>query len=276
MRAPTKSEKFLLGIFGAMVLGFLGLVVWGWLQRSLAHQRSQEIVLREQTTELHRWQGEKETWESRGRWLAGNPPPPWQREDSEAAFVQDLQRSVAASGLEILSQRLAGSASLPGFEEVTVQLTVRASTEELVRWLHGLQQPGRFLAVRQLNVRADGDKENLRAELQLTQFYQTVDGVPRLEEGSSMPETIPDESDFPAEGEEVRVPLSPPVPITPLTSSADEEPDLPRDEFLEAEEDLPPNPVLPFDDVFDSDGSEDPVHSPDPEVFELLPVPATP
>jgi len=74
--------------------------------------------------------------------------------------------------------------------------------------------------------------------------------------------------------------MSPPHAMEPLTPSP---PPLPvqqipaenfaMDEFIEADEDLPPNPVLPFDDVFDPNNPDEPVQSPGEEVFELLPVP---
>jgi len=282
MRSPTKSEQLLLAVFGAMILVFVGIVIWGWLQRSLTQQRSEEVVLREQIDELRRWQSEKDIWEIRGRWLAANPPPVWAQEASEAAFVQELQRSVAASGIEILAQRLAGSESIPGFEQVTVQLTIRASTEELVRWLHELQQPGKYLAVTQLNVRADGDGENLRAEVQLTRTYRLVDGSPMLEETQEMQAPTPEQDQASKENGEAYVPMSPPDTVEPLTPESTPPPvpqvpdeDFSMDEALEADEDLPPNPVLPFDDVFDPNNPDEPVQSPSEEVFELLPVPAT-
>jgi hypothetical protein len=282
MRAPTKSEQLLLIIFGAMILGFVGIVIWGWFQKSLTQQRTQEIILQEQIDELRRWQGEKDIWETRGRWLAANPPPLWSREDSEATFVQELQRSVAVSGIEILSQRLAGTESLRGFEEVNVQLTIRASTEELVRWLHDLQQPGKYLAVSQLNLRADGEGENLRAEIQLTRFYRVVDGSPMLEESQDMQQSPQEEENNFEEPGDGRVPMSPPDAIEPLTPSPLPTPEtsspdvsLPTEDGAMAEEELPPNPVLPFDDVFDPSNPDEPIQSPDEAVFELLPVPET-
>lgn len=301
MREPTKSERLLLVVFAAMIMVFLGLLLRGWLQRAMSQQQSQQEVLREQLVELRRWQGEKQIWEERGRWLAGNPLPAWEQENSDASFVQDLQRSVAASGIEILSQRLAENLTAPGFESVSVQLVVRASTEELVRWLHDLQQPGKFLAVNQLNIRADGDGENLRAEMQLTRFYRVVDAQALLEETPLMqeptPAVMPDSEGMPGpvpeiapeSGQETAPPPIPAPPagedldLVPLTPSQPA-PELPGEaplpsppaESIDEEEELPPNPVLPFDDVFDPGNPDEPVSSPAPEVFDLLPVPATP
>jgi hypothetical protein len=299
----------LLVVFGLMVLGFLCIVAWGWVQRSLAQHRSQEIVLREQIEELRRWQGERSLWETRGRWLAENPPPVWKKEDSEASFVQDLQRSVASSGIEILSQRLEESMTFPGFEEVTVQLTIRSSTEELVRWLHDIQQPGEFLAVGQLNIRVDGDKESLRAEVRLTRFYRVVDAAPAVEESEPMQETPPAEDQnldqplnetgaahlsgnaadaaptpepdptpaempSPAMEETSIVPPAPAPAPAPAPSAETPQPDVDNvTESAEPQEELQPNPVLPFDDVFDPNNPDEPIQTPAPEVFDLLPVP---
>lgn len=203
MRAPTKSEKLLLVVFAAMLLFLLGILLWRALQQNLRGRHSADAALVAQIEELRGWTSQKDLWLERGAWLQENPPPAWDRETSEAELVQKLQSTLASNGIDIVGQRLIGTSEISGYREIAVQLTLRGTTEEIVRWLNAIQQPGEFIAIRQLNLRADQDKESLRVEVSLVRHYREVDGpspVPQIDAGEEMsadePAAVP--ADVPA------------------------------------------------------------------------------
>ena len=141
------------------------------LRDSMEATRRQKASFSVQLEELQNWIDQAALWEQRANWLAENPPPVWERDVTESELVQELQTSLAEAGMEILNQRLLETSDLPGFREIGVQLQLRGSTEAVVRWLHQLQQPGRYIAIRQFNLKSDADRTNLRAEIHLTRHY---------------------------------------------------------------------------------------------------------
>ncbi len=181
MREPTKSERTLMLLLGGIFVALLLLFAWQALQKKLQEHRKEEAELRKQLADMQPWIGQEPLWVERRTWLQENPPEQWHRETSEADLVQQLQTSLAAQGLDILNQRLIGAQDLAGFREIAVQITLRGTTEKIVRWLHEVQQPGEFVAIRQFNLRADADKANLRAEVFLVRHYQELDGTPTFE-----------------------------------------------------------------------------------------------
>jgi hypothetical protein len=309
MRAPTKSESLLLGVFGIVIVVLFLILGWQALQRGLTGQRQRAAALQGQLDELSQWVGQEAVWQERGRWLMENPLPLWQREASESGLVQELQTTLARAGINIINQSLAGTEQFGDFFAVTVQLTLRATTEELVRWLHATQQPGEFTQIEQLNLRADSEQPNLRAEVRLTRFFSLAgtpsdastaeDEVPSLirptEEGLEFAPEPGEENPLPPaaeeETEETRA-IRPSTDaaasdrVVPSRNFADEDPratPLAPGEEADATtageeiEELEPAPVLPLDELAD-DYPDDQFTETLPaeenlEEIELLPVP---
>jgi hypothetical protein len=312
MRALTKSESLLLSIFGAAILILLLLLGWQSLQRGLSGQRQRAAALQGQLDELQQWVGQEALWRTRGEWLAAHPLPLWQREASESGLVQDLQNSLAGASINIINQSLAGTEQFGDFFAVTVQLTLRATTEELVRWLHATQQPGEFIQIQQLNLRADNEPPNLRAEVRLTRYFHAggleassavpdaLDALPPGEETAGTEE--PSGTDAaspkvtatspPTEAESLRpTEESDPFPTEAIPTTGEDFipepaaeptaplPPTPAPEVTPEEEtaDLPPAPVLPLDelsdDLPDDAFTETLPAAEDPATIELLPVP---
>ncbi len=171
MRELTKNEKILLSLIAVLIAGFLIVFTWKTLQRKAAEQLAEEFSIGTKIGELRKWIDEENLWQSRALWLQENPPPTWERDKSEADLVQQIQSSLAEQGIDILSQRIGNTQELGDLQEVSVQLTLKGTTEEIIRWLHEQQQPGNYISLRQLNLRADSDKENLRAEIGMTRHY---------------------------------------------------------------------------------------------------------
>ncbi len=171
MRALSRNEQVLAGILAALVLGFAFLLLIGAMRGALQNSGVQKANLETQLEELQNWIGQAAEWEKKAAWISENPPPQWDQDVSESGLVEELQASLADSGMEILNQRLLETSDLPGFHEIGVQLQLRGNTESVVRWLHQLQQPGRYIAIRQLNLKSDADKANLRVEIYLVRHY---------------------------------------------------------------------------------------------------------
>ena len=172
MRPLTKNEKLLGAVFAGIVFLMLVLVGTTFLRRTLDAGRKEQAALRSRLVELRDWEARRPVLERRAEWLAQHPLPVWDEQNSAAELVGDLQNSVAAMSIEINNQRLLDPVTMGDLREAGVQLNLKASTEELVRWLHQIQRPGDFVSVRQINLRSDSDKTNLRAELSLVKHYR--------------------------------------------------------------------------------------------------------
>lgn len=168
----NRREQLLLVLFLSALL-----VAGGTLggNAALRHLRGQEKILRQkegQLEEVRLWLQEKETWEARGAWLAAHPLPSYEGQQTEAAFVQEVQGSLSKHGVEILEQRMQESVAGRAVVEVGIDLVLQSSLEQLVRWLHDTRKADAYRAIRQIRIKSDAQSSTMRAEISLVRFYQ--------------------------------------------------------------------------------------------------------
>lgn len=171
MRALTKNEKVLGGLFLLLGVGLLLLLLATSARRWIQRGQTEARDLRARLVEARQWIDEEPVWSARAEWLRANPLPAWQEDQSEAELIQKIQESLGREGITINSQRLLAASSQAGRHEIGVELSLKGTTTQIVRWLHTIQQPGEFIHIRQINLRADPDKTNLRADVSLVRYY---------------------------------------------------------------------------------------------------------
>jgi hypothetical protein len=167
----NNREQILLVVFlSALLIG--GGVVGG--SAAARHLQGQQKILNQkkvQLAEAKQWVEEKPMWEERGRWLSAHPLPVYGGQGTEAAFVQEIQGSVAKQGLQILDQRMQESASSRAFVEASVDLVVQGSLENTVRWLHEIRKADSYCLIRQVRFAADPQTATMKMEVSLARFY---------------------------------------------------------------------------------------------------------
>ena len=167
----AKRERILLFVFLAALLVAGGAIGWKYFSRSL-QSRSEILAQKEsQLQEDRRWLAEKDKWRSRMDWIASTPLPPYEGERTDAAFVQEVQSTLATHGVEIVNQRFQETRSSDDLVEVAVDLTLNCPLENLVHWLRDIQQIGSYRTIPHLRLKSDASNSQIRAEVTLTQLY---------------------------------------------------------------------------------------------------------
>ncbi len=167
----NKREKLLLIVFVSALLIAGGFLAWNWLSRDLKVRQGRLVEKETQLVELRRWLDEKSIWESREKWMNTHPLPSYQKQRSEAEFVQTIQASLTKYGVQTVDQRIQETREGAVFVEVPVDLTVDATLEELIRWLYDVQRPDAFRVISQIRLRSTGDSAKIRAEVSLFQIF---------------------------------------------------------------------------------------------------------
>jgi hypothetical protein len=262
MRTLTRNEKVLGGLFLALAIGLALLLLATSARRWVQQGQTATREVQARIAEARQWISERPVWTARADWLRANPLPVWQEDESEAELIQSLQGSLAREGLTINSQRLVAATDQPNRAEIGVELSIKGTTTQIVRWLHSLQQPGEFISIRQINLRADPDKTNLRADISLARHYSTTPSDNAEDPPSQTPTQA--EPPLPTEAD------STPAPDSSLADSPllDPNPPDPPADFV------PPDPAIPSPSL-DSLSSEQPALAPEP-IPEQIPTEPTP
>lgn len=167
----NKREKLLLIVFLAALFVMGGAFAWKWLSSDLKTRRETLARKDAELVELQRWIGEKGIWENRESWMKAHPMPLYQKQRSEAEFVQTIQASLAKYGLQTVDQRMQETRENATFVEVPIDLTLDATLEQLIRWLYDVQRPNNFRVISQIRLRSTGDSASIRAEVSLFQLF---------------------------------------------------------------------------------------------------------
>jgi hypothetical protein len=167
----NNREKLLLVVFVSALLIAGGVFAWKWLAHDLQTRRDLLAGKETQLAELRGWLDQKTMWENREKWMADHPLPPYQKQHSEAEFVQTIQGSLTKSGIQTVDQRIQETRDGSVFVEVPIDLTLDATLEQLVRWLYDVQRPEGFRVVSQIRLHSSGDSAKIRAEVSLFQIF---------------------------------------------------------------------------------------------------------
>jgi hypothetical protein len=167
----NNREKILLIVFLSALLVAGGVLSWNWVSRDLKARQERLKEKDDQLVELRRWIGEKNMWEAREQWLDSHSIPVYQKQRSEAEFVQAIQASLSKYGVQTVDQRIQETRDSARFVEVPIDLTVDATLEELIRWLYDVQRPDSFRVISQIRLRSTGDSAKIRAEVSLFQIF---------------------------------------------------------------------------------------------------------
>ncbi|MBB5038006.1 hypothetical protein [Prosthecobacter dejongeii] len=179
-----RSERLLLGLF---VIVFLVVVGGGALTIGLNHYRSiteETARLRDRLVDMNQAITEGAEWQRRSEWLNETVPTFASRQEASACLLEVIQKEAEKAGLalagrefleapkEIAEDGLHFEASQGYFDRATVRLTLSAVKEQaFFTWMHGVQQPGRFLGVTRLLITPTGQGKSVNAEVEVTQFY---------------------------------------------------------------------------------------------------------
>ena len=172
MRALTSKEKKLLAaLLGAIfvLVNVVGLQVF--LNRQRALQKS--IVQLEAQLNLNRAVlAEKPIWDEREAWLEEHQPlDDISTTEDDAKFYDFVEKSAKQCGLQF-TRKGVGTQQIDGqFAEVFDNSLVKGNMESLVKWLHGLQQPKAFRAIKQISIKS-GEPPEVICDVEVARWYR--------------------------------------------------------------------------------------------------------
>jgi hypothetical protein len=175
MRVLTKREQ------GLLTLCLLALFLMGNLiglqavVRGLGHSRARLQALTAERQEQDSWLGEPDPAPVE-RWLDGNMPALESAGKSQGELLQGLQDAAFERKLTMEKQNLLDVTKTAYYQEVSVNVIVRGSLNQIRDWLIQLQSPEKFLVIKALEISLDTkskEKEpQARCNLTLARWFK--------------------------------------------------------------------------------------------------------
>lgn len=174
MRALTSKEKKLLAALLGAIFVLVNVV---GLQAFLNRQRAlhKNITQLESQLELNRAVlAEKPLWDERAAWLDENQlTDDVSTTEDDAKFYDFVEKSAKQSGLQYTRKAVGTQPADGRYAEVFDSSQVKGNMESLVKWLHGLQQPKAFRAIKQISIKS-GEPPQVVCDIEVARWYRAA------------------------------------------------------------------------------------------------------
>jgi hypothetical protein len=147
MAPLKKSERILLTVFGAALFALVNFVIYqkasAFLQTAQDEYEQVELLKLESDSLM----AEKPLWDERTAWMDQNQPFYENGNIAETALLGDVNQLAADNNLVVDRQVIGDRNVTPHYHQVEVSFDVTGLLGNILRWLHAVQQPGKFRAV---------------------------------------------------------------------------------------------------------------------------------
>ncbi len=166
-----KSEQILLGLFLTLAIGASAFYLWKGFSGKLADLKDREHALALREAEIEVYLEEKDFWMARADWLNRTQPKPGSPDQVDNELV-NLVRSPNLPGIRTENPKLLEPVTTGAYAQAGIEFTARGKLNDLFRWLHTIQKPSEFRAIRRLRVVPDKEEPELVVcDVELLRWY---------------------------------------------------------------------------------------------------------
>jgi hypothetical protein len=174
MNRFSSRERWLAAMLcGALFLVGNGTLVSGLMRRHVRLQA--ELAAR--GGELRSMRGllaDSAASAERDAWLQASLPPLENPDQAGVQLLEQLNALARAGAVTLEAPELGGVESRGAFRSVTVRVSVRCGWENLIRFLHAVQQPGRFIVFEEASLQADpAAPGRMACRFKIAQWYKS-------------------------------------------------------------------------------------------------------
>jgi hypothetical protein len=166
-----RSEMILLSLFVLTAAVALTYKLW-----QLFSQRLEDLVAREHSVEMRQAETDvylerRDLWLARMKWLKTTQPAmgPADQVDNE---LVNLARAPSVAGVTTEKLKLVDPVENASYKQAGIEFIAKGKLKDIFSWLHSLQKPEEFRAIRRLKVNPDpAAPDKVVCEVQLLRWY---------------------------------------------------------------------------------------------------------
>lgn len=172
MRTLSRNERLLAIALGAAVFLVLNLAGMRWIATQLRTLKGEIATQRTEAAAARELLKQRPYYVAREKWLEAHPLPAYDERLSQSEFVQGINASVQTNKLKILSQVPSEPEFAGPLAVAKIDLTINGRLEAIVRWLHAIQQPGKFMFTEKFALKQGDDGNSMELQILLGKVYR--------------------------------------------------------------------------------------------------------
>lgn len=172
MRTLNRNERMLAIAFGATLFLVLNLVGMRWIANQLRTLRGDISSQRAEAAAARQLLTQRPYYVAREEWLKTHPLPVYDERLSQSEFVQSVNAGIQSHKLKIISQVPSEAERTGTLAVAKIDLTLNGRLEAIVRWLHAVQQPGKFMFTERFTLKQGDDGNSMELQILLGKVYR--------------------------------------------------------------------------------------------------------
>ncbi len=173
MRSLTRSEVILIGLclFSVLFMGHLIAYKQYALKVTKAEQVLADLEVRGENPKIEAAAktpvAQAKVWEERMAWIDAMLPKMENRDQAQAALLEDLRGAAKEYNLDIDALSFVKPAKTPHYQEVAVKIQLDGPERKVYQWLAGVQSPEKFQAIKMLRLEPEGRRSHPEGECEV-------------------------------------------------------------------------------------------------------------
>lgn len=168
----TPRERILLAAVAALVFGLFNLILFSWM---LGRDSDTRAALRAKRSEIGSMKSilaERELWTARDGWIDAHQPKLANPEQAGVRLLDEIKEAARANDVLLESPELGSVETGASRRSVTVQVAAKSSWPGLIKFMHALQQPDRFIVFETANLQLDpGNPARMACRFKIAKWY---------------------------------------------------------------------------------------------------------
>jgi hypothetical protein len=168
----TKRERALAGIVLAALLVLGNFILLNFIARKKTQLDADRAARAAEVENLDLLFAEKDLWTGRNEWIHARQPVLSNESTAGVELLDEVKKLAQETGVTLSSPAIGTPSQGPDFRSVSLNFETRSPAESLVRFLHSLQKPERFIALESANLQIDAqDQTKLHGRFRIGKWY---------------------------------------------------------------------------------------------------------
>ena len=172
MNRLTRRERILIYIIAGVLLIVGNLALLASLKNRHLRLKTEVAQKRTEIQAMKVILAESDQWTARQAWLATHQPRLTNPEQTRVQLLEQIKEAARANEVLLESPELGNLEVQSAYRSVSVQVTAKSSWANVVKFLHTMQKPDRFIVFETANIQIDpGDASRMSCKFKIAKWY---------------------------------------------------------------------------------------------------------
>ena len=172
MNRLTPRERVLIYLVAGVLFAVGNLALLTSLKSRHLHLKTDVAQKQAEIQAMKGLLAESSQWAARQAWLTAKQPRLTNPEQTRVQLLEQIKEAARANDVLLESPELGDLEVQTAYRSVSVQVTAKSSWESVVKFLHAMQQPDRFIVFETANIQIDpGNANRMACKFKIAKWY---------------------------------------------------------------------------------------------------------